>query len=353
MIDPLQDQALFDIEMPPPVSLADRFVVPPFSILDRRSGLWKDRRDKWLSMGIQSEVGRDEKMGFLHAAMTGGGGALEDRIKKCGGSVSIFDPVLCELAYRWFSPVGGRVLDPFAGGSVRGVVAGTLMRDYTGIDLRPEQVLANREQAHLSTGLTPEWVCGPSQEVLTWDTWLDYEADFVFSCPPYADLESYSDDPGDLSNMPFGDFMEVYTDIIKLACGRLRNDRFAAWVISDVRDRRTGTYRGLVLNTVDAFAAAGLELYNDLVTVDAVGSGALLAAGQFEASRKIRRMHQHMLVFVKGDPKRAALACGAKPYRGKKKPPPEATVEEAPPPPMSKEDKAVVREYLTEEIELW
>ena len=28
---------------------------------------------------------------------------------------SIFDPVLCELVYRWFCPAGGAVLDPFAG----------------------------------------------------------------------------------------------------------------------------------------------------------------------------------------------------------------------------------------------
>lgn len=33
---------------------------------------------------------------------------------------SIFDPVICEIAYRWFCPPGGTVLDPFAGGSVRG-----------------------------------------------------------------------------------------------------------------------------------------------------------------------------------------------------------------------------------------
>lgn len=36
---------------------------------------------------------------------------------------SIFDPVLCELAYRWFTPADGSILDPFAGGSVRGIVA--------------------------------------------------------------------------------------------------------------------------------------------------------------------------------------------------------------------------------------
>ena len=38
-------------------------------------------------------------------------------------ATSIFDPVLCELAYRWSCPQGGTIIDPFAGGSVRGVVA--------------------------------------------------------------------------------------------------------------------------------------------------------------------------------------------------------------------------------------
>jgi hypothetical protein len=47
---------------------------------------------------------------------------------------SIFDPVLCELLYKWFCTNGGSVLDPFAGGSVRGVV-GILGYPY-GIDLR-------------------------------------------------------------------------------------------------------------------------------------------------------------------------------------------------------------------------
>ena len=34
-------------------------------------------------------------------------------------STSIFDPVLTEIAYRWFCPSGGKILDAFAGGSVR------------------------------------------------------------------------------------------------------------------------------------------------------------------------------------------------------------------------------------------
>ena len=40
-----------------------------------------------------------------------------------GGILSVFDPVLCELMYYWFSFDKAKILDPFAGGSVRGIIA--------------------------------------------------------------------------------------------------------------------------------------------------------------------------------------------------------------------------------------
>ena len=40
------------------------------------------------------------------------------------------------------------------------------------------------------------------------------EFDFVFSCPPYADLEVYSDLKGDISNMDYENFMKAYKEII-------------------------------------------------------------------------------------------------------------------------------------------
>lgn len=38
--------------------LIERFIVPPFSILDTRLGYWLNRRKSWLNLGIKSEVGR-------------------------------------------------------------------------------------------------------------------------------------------------------------------------------------------------------------------------------------------------------------------------------------------------------
>ncbi len=40
--------------------LADRFGVPPFSVLNAREGWWQDRKRAWLSLGIKSELGRGE-----------------------------------------------------------------------------------------------------------------------------------------------------------------------------------------------------------------------------------------------------------------------------------------------------
>ena len=39
-------------------SLADRFGVAPFTVLDARSGAWQERKRQWLALGIRSELGR-------------------------------------------------------------------------------------------------------------------------------------------------------------------------------------------------------------------------------------------------------------------------------------------------------
>lgn len=41
-------------------ALSDRFMVPPFTVLNAREGRWQDRKRSWLALGIQSELGRGE-----------------------------------------------------------------------------------------------------------------------------------------------------------------------------------------------------------------------------------------------------------------------------------------------------
>lgn len=562
-------------------NLSKQFLIPPFTILDTRAGYWLERRRAWISLGIRSENGRDDAL-LYHVSDT----FMGKRAQEIGNGTSVFDPVLCEIAYRWFSAEGGQVLDPFAGGSVRGVTAGMLGRNYTGIELRGEQVAENRNQwleigggtkpaveaveeatiadpnemtpvvkigdiwvkrddtfavgtsrggkvraclqivsdavaaggvkglvtagsrqspqvnivatiakqynipcrVHVPAGgLTPElmeaqalgakivqhpagrnsvivararedakeagwleipfgmehaaiveatakqvanlpkgikrivvpvgsgmalsgilhglkangldipvvgvqvgadptkrlnkyapagwqqmvtiikseldyhdhapttrlgdialdpvyesktlpylesgdllWVVGRrssaekkqtntgSVEWITGDSNTmdellpdEFKADLVFSCPPYADLEVYSDDPADISNMPYEEFLRVYRSIIAKAVANLKNDRFIVWVIGEVRGTaNNGVYRGFVPDTIAAFEDAGAHYYNEAILVNSAGTLPLRAGRTFAAMRKMGKMHQNVLVFVKGDAKKATEWCG-------------------------------------------
>lgn len=301
---------MFGESMRPPVTspVAQRFLVPPFSVLNAREGDWQERKRAWMQMGIRGEKGRDGKLfGFSKSMLEKAGGYFdEDGTQRPTSDTSVFDPVLCELAYRWFSGEGAQILDPFAGGSVRGIVAAHLGRKYWGCDLRAEQIEANRVQgAALCEGKPmPEWVCGDSLNEV--DNAPD--ADLVFSCPPYGDLEVYSDKPDDLSAMDWPEFRTAYRAIIAKACGKLRQDRFACFVVGDFRDSK-GNYRNFVSETIAAFLDAGLALYNEAVLITSVGSASMRVTKQFNAGRKLCKTHQNVLVFVKGDGRKAADFC--------------------------------------------
>src|SRR3990172_4227062 len=58
--------------------LQQRFGAPPFTVLDARQGYWRDRRERWLALGIASHEGRAENL--LHMSETvleGGKGPRE------------------------------------------------------------------------------------------------------------------------------------------------------------------------------------------------------------------------------------------------------------------------------------
>jgi DNA modification methylase len=214
--------------------LRDKFIEPPFSILDTKSGNWQKRKRLWIRKGLKSEVGREVKgqkgtgqkntIRINSQKYEDGFYTKEDVSKDL--YISVFDPALCEVLYHWFCPPNGTILDPFAGGSVRGIVANYLGYKYTGIDIRQEQVDSNREQAIniLALNNQPQWYVGDSNEILK-----DYDNkhpffncaemfDMIFTCPPYADLEVYSDLEGDISNKPYDVFLSLYESIIEKSC---------------------------------------------------------------------------------------------------------------------------------------
>ena len=280
-----------------PETLKQRFIMPPFSVLDARRGDWQKRKKAWKKI-IDSGAGRKD------GALSKGLLRLAEHHNMNLTGTSIFDPVLTEILLNWFSPRGGKVIDPFAGGSVRGIVSQFLQRQYIGVDLRQEQIDANEQQFETLSEATdffgeimqpPEWICGDSAHID--ELVQESEFDFLLTCPPYHDLEKYSDDPNDLSNMNYDEFNSVYFEIIRKSVSKLKENAFAAIVVGEIRDKK-GNYRNFIGDTVQAFEAAGMRYYNEIILITAFGTLPVRAGTQFEKTRKVGNTHQKALIFM-------------------------------------------------------
>lgn len=293
----MPDYDLFGQEIIKDVLLRDKFIEPPFSVLDTKGGEWQARKRAWISRGIKSEVGRSAKAYNCHEWIENNRDKMNLSVSIHGDGTSIFDPALSELMYRWFCPDGGAILDPFAGGSVRGIVANYLGYKYTGFELRPEQVESNIEQGLdiLPVNNQPQWYCGDSEKLLD-SEWFE-KFDFLFSCPPYVDMEVYSDLPDDLSTMAYDKFLIKYKSIIKKSLSILKKDCFACFVVSEVRNKK-GFYYDFVGDTKRAFIECGANFYNDAVLLNSIGS-ACLRTKQFNNGKKLVKVHQNVLIFKK------------------------------------------------------
>ena len=288
--------------------LKDRYGWPPFSILNTISWDWQRRKDEWEVLFKDSTVGRDVKRYNATPTNTFSARGLD---AKKAESVSEFDPYLCELMYRWFSRKGDEILDPFAGGCVRGVVASVLGRDYCGIDLSPSQIAANYNAMNIikdkyiqEDAGSIAWKLGDSEETLKE---LSPEFGMVFTCPPYYNLEKYTKDPNDLSNLStYEKFLHKYTIILKHSAQLLKPDSFFVIVVSEIRadsqDITNSQYLGFVPDTIKILRDdCGLKYYNEIILENAIGSLPIRAPKYFIQSRKIGRHHQNILVFYKGD----------------------------------------------------
>jgi DNA modification methylase len=277
--------------------LRDKYIEPPFSVLDTKTGAWQRRRKMWKNLGVNSETGIQKKEV----------GKSNNSFKNCGisgtidiASEAVFDPVLCEIMYNWFCEKGGSIIDTFTGTSVSGIVASILGFKFTGIDIREEIVKANYNQANkvLSKDNIPNWLIGDSNVVL--DSLELEEFDLYYSCPPYADLVVYSDLDGDISNKKYEEFIILYRSIIKKACNLLVSGGYAIFTIGEVRNKKTGGYYGFLPDTVKAFTDIGMIYYNEVTLLNSLGTAPLRVGNTFErGDGKLVKVHQNVLIFRK------------------------------------------------------
>lgn len=283
-----------------PQALHEKYIVPPFSVFNTHQPYWRDRTKLWADLGISGTNGRIAGMNGLSYD--------NRRIDKHKANVTLngtstFSPVLCEVMYKWFTTPHSTIYDPFSGGITRGAVASMLEHHYRGIDINPAQVDSNiKEFENLCNRFKIKGTCKwETEDAVTFCE--DYAtADFILTCPPYYNLEKYTDDPNDLSNCVYYDhFIKLYIMVICNCFTMLKDDSFMVWVISDVRDKETTEYYGLVADTIKIAQDVGFKFYNEIILYNDTGNLAIVSGDYLERARKVGRQHQNVLVFYKGD----------------------------------------------------
>ena len=258
--------------------LQDIFIVPPFSILDTKQGYWLDRKKYWKNL-------------------IGDNGETRENLISDFYGTSILDPVLAEISNRWFGIDNGNTFDCFAGDSVFGYVSDALGNKFTGIELRQEQADLNNERLK---GSKSKYICDDGVNVLKHIPAASQ--DLLFSCPPYYDLEVYSELENDASNQNnYKDFLKIINKAFTGAIKCLKEDRFAVIVVGDIRDEK-GFYYGFVDDVKNIFLQNGVQVYNEMIIAESLGT-LPQRVGRYMNNRKIGKCHQNVLVFYKGNPK--------------------------------------------------
>lgn len=306
--------------------LTGEFIVPPYSVINRRAKVWQARSRAWRSRigyGIATREGSlsvdlSNRLPDLYIASKAErektGMSFKDYVSECVDAetleketgkqsysgVSAFDPTLAEIIYRWFTPYEGcNVFDCFAGGVTKGAVACGCGHNFTGIELREEQVAVNNlESSEMSP--RPRYIVGDGRNVC--DYLGEATQDLLISCPPYYDLEVYSGLPDDASNQKsYGDFMKIIESAFTSSVKCLKNNRFAVAIVGDFRDKNGECY-DFSGDVVRVFRNAGCVFWNEMIIVN---DSPLykIRARKYMKTRKIVRVHEKALVFYKGNPR--------------------------------------------------
>tara|TARA_R110000772_G_scaffold34550_1_gene83744 strand:+ start:513 stop:1775 length:1263 start_codon:yes stop_codon:yes gene_type:complete len=267
--------------------LQDTFVVPPFSVLDTKKGYWQERKKYWRNLiGDEGE----SREGALAKGDT-------NIMAATNNGVSLLDPVLAEIANKWFGLDNCNTFDCFAGDSVFGYISDALGNTFTGIELRQEQTDLNNQRLK---GSKSKYICDDGQNVLKHIK--EDSQDLLFSCPPYFDLEVYSDLKNDASNQKeYKDFLQILDNAFTGALKCLKNNRFAVIVVGDIRDKQ-GFYYGFADDVKNIFIRNGAKLYNEMIIAESIGT-LPQRVGRYMHNRKVGKCHQNVLVFYKGQPK--------------------------------------------------
>jgi len=215
--------------------------------------------------------------------------------------LSEFNITVAKNIISFWSKPGDRILDPFAG-RTRALVSYAMDRSYVGYEVSNDVVqhmekrfdelkfrekesfdvqLINRDCIDAASDFGPE------------------SFDFVFSCPPYWDLEKYESCKGQLSDIgDYDDFVELLVDRLDVASRALKIGGYMAIVVGDFRKK--GKYITLHSDLLRQMGMNdSLELH-DVITIQNIPFyTAAFYFGSSKRTKKTAKAHEYLLIWKK------------------------------------------------------
>lgn len=209
-----------------------------------------------------------------------------------GGKCSVFNPHLAQMILSAYCNPHSNIYDPFGGGGTRGYIATKMGHNYTGVEIRYEEVQRIKKQMQ-------EW--GVYFTLINEDStkYINKENyDFCYTCPPYYDLELYSEIPNDLSNAKtYEEYLVLLKLVLENTFYSLKDNSFAIFVVGNFRNKK-GELEHLNGDLVKIAKEVGFVLWDELIWQGA-SNVVLTRCGKFAKNRKSVRMHEYIIVLKK------------------------------------------------------
>ena len=216
------------------------------------------------------------------------------------GAISMFPRDILEQLLDFYTERGDVFYDPFAGHNSRMEVSFRKGRNYIGWDCSKEFMKFNRKvREHLlkdnPENLTIKLVEGDSRKIDE----PDNSVDFIFSSPPYWNLEWYGDEPEQLGNLSYEDFMVGMTEVYAHCFRILKPGKFCIMNVNDFR--KGGKYYSYHVDTVNALKSVGFEQFDHII-LHYPNAMRKSFPNQIWEEKLMPKGHEHLLVFLKPDP---------------------------------------------------
>lgn len=270
------------------ITTLDRLGVPPTNVWPLPPPQQADVR--WLKSFVGDHAQSRSNSKFA-------GGAF---FSNASASASVFHPHLAAALVKGYTQRGDTIVDPFAGGGTRAVVAAALGRRYVGTELRQEE--AERVQQRLAAdnlqGLAKVHVA----DAASFDWPIASSAAALITCPPYWQLEKYSSDTADLSAAPlYEDYLRRLRSVLIQARRALKPDALVVIVAAEIRHPTTRELLDLPGDIIRLAQRSMRAWLADRITVTA-GSSLQLSrsASRFDRTRLTLPVSETVIVLQLG-----------------------------------------------------